>query len=226
LYAFLKAEGRVANNPAEAMTYAPEREWLPPVPPPPNVFIRLIEQPDTSTALGYRDRTMMEVLYAAGLRVSELLSLRVDDVYLEEEKIKVVGKGRGKPERYVPILNTAARYLTTYLHVVREDFLDGREGSATVFLSTRGTAMSKPAFRARLKRYAEQAGIETRIYPHLFRHGTLTHCLEGGADIRQLQALAGHKRLNQTAGYTHVSITSLKAVLRRCHPREIEYESD
>jgi len=172
----------------------------------------------TNTLKGYRDRTVAEVLYATGIRVSELIALALGDVHLCE-KILVVRKGKGGKGRIVPLSTWAVAYLKGYLKDVRPK-LQTQESGQHLFLNLRGRALGDDALCDMLKDYAKRAGIEKPVTPHVFRHTFATHLLRHGADLRAIQEMMGHKQVSTTQVYTRVEISDLKAVHRRCHPRE------
>lgn len=177
---------------------------------------RLLEQPDTATPLGLRDRAMLELAYAAGLRVSELLGLRLQDVQVEEGFVRVFGK-RAK-ERWVPFGESAKHALQRYLQFARPK-LCGKHSEDYLFLSERGTPLSRTQFWLRLKQYARRAGIARPISPHTLRHSFAVHLLQGGADLRAVQEMLGHASINTTQIYTRVSIDHLREVYQKHHPR-------
>ncbi len=176
----------------------------------------LLEQPDTSTPLGLRDRAMFELAYGAGLRVTELCGLTMDELHLKEEIVMVRGKG-GK-QRVVPFGRAAARALARYLDGGRPRLLDGRL-SPFVFLNARGGRLSRVGFFKNLKAHAASAGIVRRVSPHVLRHSFATHLLEGGADLRLVQELLGHADIATTQVYTHVDTRHILEAHRAFHPR-------
>lgn len=177
---------------------------------------RLLAAPVTSEAMGLRDRTMLEVLYASGLRVSELVSLLVPQVNLQQGLVKVVGKGN--KERLVPLGEEALNWLERYFREARGQLL-GALQSDVLFPSRRGTAMSRQAFWQLIKRYALKADIDKPLSPHTLRHAFATHLLNHGADLRVVQLLLGHSSLSTTQIYTHVARERLKSLHAAHHPR-------
>jgi integrase/recombinase XerD len=175
----------------------------------------LLASPDTGTALGVRDRAMLELLYASGLRVSEIVTIAADAVDLEAGILRVRGKG-GK-ERLVPFGRSAARWLGRYLDGARPG-LD-RKRSSHLFLSVRGTAMTRQRFWQLIEAYGRAAGIRSRLTPHRLRHAFATHLLEHGADLRALQMMLGHADIATTQIYTQVSRSRLRRVYDEFHPR-------
>ena len=175
----------------------------------------LLRAPDESTPLGLRDRAMLELLYASGLRVSEIVSIPRDRVDLESGILRVSGKG-GR-ERLVPFGESASQWLVRYLSDVRPP-LD-RKGRAELFLSARGTAMTRQRFWQLVLKYGRAAGIRRKLAPHAVRHAFATHLLERGADLRALQMMLGHADISTTQIYTRVSAGRLRSVYDRYHPR-------
>jgi integrase/recombinase XerD len=175
----------------------------------------LLAQPDPKTPLGRRDRAMLEVLYATGLRVSELITLKTSDVHRGAGFLRVMGKG--SKERLVPVGRSALAFLQDYLETARPRLAKGRVSEA-LFLSNRGRAMTRQQFFLLLKRYARAAGIKKDVSPHKLRHSFATHLLGNGADLRSVQAMLGHADLATTQIYTHVTPERLKAIHKH-HPR-------
>ena len=176
----------------------------------------LLLSPDTSTLLGLRDRVLFEVLYATGLRVTELVSLVLSQVNLQQGVIRVTGKGN--KERLVPLGEEAINWLEKYLLTTRADLLKGQVTDA-LFVTKRGSEMTRQAFWYLIKRYALQAEIVTAISPHTLRHAFATHLLNHGADLRVVQMLLGHSDLSTTQIYTHVANERLKSLHSEHHPR-------
>jgi integrase/recombinase XerD len=177
---------------------------------------RLLDAPDAKQPLGCRDRAMLETLYATGLRVSELVALRLNELRVNPGVVQIVGKG-GK-ERLVPLGESAMDAVDTYLRTARGDLLNTRT-SDYVFVTRRGTAMTRQAFWQLIKRYAKIAGIKTALSPHTLRHAFATHLLNHGADLRSVQMLLGHSDLSTTQIYTHVAQERLKNLHAQHHPR-------
>lgn len=176
----------------------------------------LLQAPDTGTRLGLRDRAMLEVLYACGLRVSELVKMRLDQVNLRVGCLRIIGKG--SKERLVPLGEDAMTWLNRYQDEARSDFLRGRPGD-NLFISQRGTALTRQAFWHLIKRYALKAGIRKTLSPHTLRHAFATHLVNHGADLRVVQLLLGHSDLSTTQIYTYVARERLKALHAEHHPR-------
>lgn len=176
----------------------------------------LLAQPDTTQALGLRDRTMLEVLYATGLRVSELITLQFEQVNMRQGLVRCIGKGN--KERLVPLGEIALDWLQDYLMESRPELLNGKV-TDDLFPTQRGKAMSRQAFWYLIKRYAKQAMIEKDLSPHTLRHAFATHLLNHGADLRVVQLLLGHSDLSTTQIYTHVAKERLKSLHTEHHPR-------
>ena len=177
---------------------------------------RLLAAPDPRTAAGRRDRAMLELLYATGLRVSELISLGLNDVNLETRVL--VARGKGNKERIVPIGAPAAEAVKAYLAGARERLLRTRR-SKDLFVTPRGGRMTRQGFAKLLGRYARAAGIRRRISPHKLRHSFATHLLEGGADLRAVQEMLGYADVSTTQIYTHVDRSHARRLYEKYHPR-------
>lgn len=176
----------------------------------------LLSQPPVDIPRGLRDRAMLETLYATGLRVSELVQLRLENIDRRLGCVRALGKRR--KERLVPLGDQALDAIGRYLEEAREKLLSGRR-SAFLFVTSRGRGMTRQAFWKNLKRYAAAAGISKNISPHKLRHSFATHLLERGADLRSVQAMLGHADIATTEIYTHVNATRLRKVYDRFHPR-------
>lgn len=176
----------------------------------------LLEQPDASTSRGARDKAMLELLYATGLRVSELVGIRVQDIELERGHVMVFGKG--SKERLVPLGETAIRAVKAYLESARRSLLRGKDSEA-LFISAKRRQITRQMFWERIRSYARKAGILKPISPHTLRHSFATHLLDNGADLRAVQAMLGHADISTTQIYTHVSRERLKKMHEKYHPR-------
>ena|SRR2546422_195356 len=216
LYRFLEKEGVIGANPVPSFFQDRPARKLPRTLSREDVE-RLLRQPDPSAPLGVRDQAMLELLYASGLRVTELVSLQVKHIHLEEDYLTAYGKGA--KVRLIPFGKWAREKLLHYLKGVRPKLLKGRT-SSFLFLTRSGKALTRQAFWKLIRRYALAAGIEKRVTPHTLRHSFATHLLEGGADLRSVQSMLGHSDISTTQIYTHVNRTYLKEVHRRYHPRE------
>ena len=214
-YRFLVVDRQLDRNPADDLR--PPRAW----PALPKFLSleevdRLIAQPDTATVRGLRDRAMIELLYATGLRVSELVGVRAADLHLDEQYLTCVGKG--SKERIVPIGEQASEWITRYQSTARRDLMKGR-ATPRLFLNARGGALSRVGFWKILKQHGRAAGLPRTLSPHVLRHSFATHLLERGADLRAIQLMLGHADLSTTQIYTHVLEARLRTVYDRFHPR-------
>lgn len=176
----------------------------------------LLDSPQGDSPIALRDRAMLEVIYATGMRVSELINLQLGDLKLDVGCLNAFGKG--SKQRLIPLGEVALEILRKYLHYGRAKLLKDKRSEA-VFLNTRGQAMSRQGFWKKLKEYALKAGIAKNIYPHMLRHSFATHLLENGADLRSVQMLLGHADISTTQIYTHVIQERLKQVHEQFHPR-------
>jgi len=217
---FLASEGWIPGNPARIVASPRQEKRLP-------EYLRLdtvaelIEAADTKTPLGKRDRAILELLYAAGVRAGELVGLDLGDLDLREGLIRVVGKGR--KERIVPFGRSASEALQDYLHVRRELHKPGRSGGQpfpeAVFLNFRGGRLTTRGVGALVNRYVMGLAEKLRVHPHTLRHTFATHMLNAGADLRAIQELLGHESLSTTQKYAHVSVEQVLKVHQSCHPR-------
>ena len=222
-YRFLVLDRRLTSNPADDLR--PPAAW----PALPKFLTleqvdALIEQPDVSTPRGLRDRAMIELLYATGLRVSELINVRAADLHLDEAYLTCIGKGN--KERIVPIGEQAARWIRRYqrdarplLEVRLKPDATGTRKRATLFVNARGRPLTRVGFWKILKQYGRKANLPRTVSPHVLRHSFATHLLERGADLRAIQLMLGHADLSTTQIYTHVLEARLRAVYDRYHPR-------
>jgi integrase/recombinase XerD len=176
----------------------------------------LLNQPDLSAPIGLRDKAMLELLYATGLRVSELVGLRISDINLERGFLIVMGKG--SKERAVPMGEIAIAAIKQYLAGARQTLLNGKD-SDLLFISSKRRGITRQMFWERIKFYTIKAGIEKSISPHTLRHSFATHLLDNGADLRAVQAMLGHSDISTTQIYTHVSRERLKQIHEKYHPR-------
>lgn len=176
---------------------------------------RLLAAPDVETSLGLRDRAMMEMMYATGMRVSELISLQMSQINLRQGVARVIGKGN--KERLVPLGEEALDWLETYVRQARPQLLGNDQG--LLFPSRRGTAMTRQTFWYRIKAMAQVAGVQNNLSPHTLRHAFATHLLNHGADLRVVQLLLGHSDLSTTQIYTHVAQQRLQDLYDQHHPR-------
>ena len=215
-YRFLLRENKISIDPTLQIDNPKVGRKLPDVLSEQEVD-RLLEAPDIDTPLGLRDRTMLEFLYAAGLRVSELVNLRMTEINLRQGVLRVIGKG--SKERLVPIGEEALLWLDRFINESRPSLLKGNGAADVVFPSNRGDFMTRQAFWYRIKAYARVAAIRTSLSPHTLRHAFATHLLNHGADLRVVQLLLGHSDLTTTQIYTHVAKHRLKSLHVEHHPR-------
>lgn len=213
-FKFLLLENYLKKNPAERLTSPSLWLTLPRVLSVEEVE-KLMDRPDLKKPQGIRDRAILEVMYSSGLRVSELVTLELKDVRLDQGFL--VCKGKGSKERIVPLGRPAIRWVKSYLREVRP--LWDKYGSQTLFINRRGKAFTRQGIWKILKAYGKEAGLSEKIHPHVLRHSFATHLLERGADLRSVQMLLGHSQITTTQIYTHVSRERLKQVYDRFHPR-------
>ena len=215
LFQYLLREGRMKHDPT-ARLKAPRIGRLLPQSLTESEVEALLVAPDTSVPIGLRDRAMLEVLYATGLRVSELVQLRIEQINLRQGVLRVLGKG-GK-ERLVPLGEQAVAWLQRYLQEARPGFFKG-DIRPVVFPGRGGTALTRQAFWYAIKKYAVTAGIGKPLSPHILRHAFATHLLNHGADLRVVQMLLGHSDISTTQIYTHIAGERLKNLHAQHHPR-------
>ena len=216
-YRFLTGERYIRRDPAAVLEAAQKGLHLPKVLSIQEVEL-LLDQPNLGTIDGYRDKTMLETLYATGMRVSELVSLPVKNVDLKREYLIVMGKG--SKERMLPLGRTALRYLEHYLNVVRPQLLHGKPDSAKeLFVTGWGGAMTRQRVNEIIDAYGKSAGIAKKITPHMLRHSFATHLLNNGTDLRVVQELLGHADISTTQIYTHLDVARLREVYDKAHPR-------
>jgi integrase/recombinase XerD len=182
---------------------------------------KLIDQPDTKTKLGIRDRAFLEFAYATGVRVSELISVHLTDLLFNDYLVRIFGKG--SKVRLVPIGERAIEWVEGYCKSSRPLLAKPGQQSDVLFLNNRGKKMTRMGFWKILRKYSLQSGINKPISPHTFRHSFATHLIEGGADLRAVQEMLGHVDISSTQIYTHLDMEYLKEVHRTYHPREKEY---
>ena len=214
-YRWLLREGRIASDPTALIESPKLGRGLPKALSEQQVT-DLLEAPDISTALGLRDRTMLEMMYASGLRVSELVGLELASVNLNQGVVRITGKG-GK-ERLVPVGEEATDWLRRYLREARPQLTGGRD-CPVLFVTARRDGMTRQAFWYAIRKHARAAGISQPVSPHMLRHSFATHLLNHGADLRVVQLLLGHSDLSTTQIYTHIAREGLKQLHSRHHPR-------
>lgn len=216
-YRFLTAERYIRRNPAEVLEAANRGLHLPKVLSVAEVDA-LLDTPNLGTLDGYRDKTMLEVLYATGMRVSELVNVPLKNVDLKMEYVIVMGKG--SKERMLPLGRTALHYLEHYISVVRPQLLHGKpDSSKALFVTGWGGPMTRERFYELIVAYGQSAGLSKRVTPHMLRHSFATHLLNNGTDLRVVQELLGHADISTTQIYTHLDIERLREVYDKTHPR-------
>ena len=216
-YRFLTAERYLRRDPAEVLEAVQKGLHLPKFLSVQDVD-KLLEQPNLGTLDGYRDKTMLETLYATGMRVSELVSVPLQNVDLKMQYVIVMGKG--SKERMLPLGRTALKYLERYISVVRPQLLHGKpEGVQELFVTSWGGPMTRQRVNELIEAYAKSAGIMKRVTPHMLRHSFATHLLNNGTDLRVVQELLGHADISTTQIYTHMDMERLREVYDKTHPR-------
>lgn len=215
-YRFMTAEGYMDANPAEVVEAGTKGIKLPHVLSEDEV-VRLLNQPDITTAEGFRDRTMLEVLYATGMRVSELINLTLERVDLNMKYI--IAFGKGSKERIVPLGSVAAEFLQQYLEKVRPKLTHEDRNTNIVFLAFGGHELTRQRFWQIIRTYGRKANINKALTPHILRHSFATHLLDNGADLRSVQELLGHSDISTTQIYTHLTNKRLRDIYAKAHPR-------
>jgi integrase/recombinase XerD len=214
-FRFLVTEGMIESSPARLLGAPKLPRKLPDVLTRDEVDM-LLAQPDPSNQRGQRDKAMLELLYATGLRVSELVGLQMSNINLEAGYVRMVGKG--SKERMVPMGTKASEVLKAYLTEARGKLLKNRS-SSYLFLNSRGEGLTRQGFWKIIKKYGKKAGIRKEITPHKLRHSFASHLLEGGADLRSVQVMLGHADISTTQIYTHITRERLKQIHEKYHPR-------
>lgn len=214
-FTFLAAEKYITKNPVVNLEMPKTAKLLPQVLSTQEIE-KLLIQPDLAVKAGLRDRAMLELLYATGLRVSELVSLRFEDVNIEMAYVRCIGKG--SKERIVPIGKIAASFLVRYLNESRGKF-KAAVGNEYLFLNFHGEKMSRQGFWKIIKKYSKSAKLTKDITPHTLRHSFATHLIENGANLRSVQEMLGHSDVATTQIYTHITKNHLKEVYNKTHPR-------
>lgn len=215
-YRFMTAEGYMDANPAEVVEAGTKGIKLPRVLSEDEV-VRLLNQPDITTVEGFRDRTMLEVLYATGMRVSELINLTLERVDLNMKYI--IAFGKGSKERIVPLGSVAAEFLQQYLEKVRPKLTHAGRNTNIVFLAFGGHELTRQRFWQIIRAYGRKANINKALTPHILRHSFATHLLDNGADLRSVQELLGHSDISTTQIYTHLTNKRLRDIYAKAHPR-------
>lgn len=215
-FTYLFSNNYIKSNPVERVSPPKLSKNLPSVLTV-DEMDRILSVPDAEDKLGLRDKGVLEVLYACGLRVSELIGLKISNLLFDEEIIRVFGKG--SKERLVPIGRSAVKWTQEYLKRSRPLLENKAKSENIVFLNNRGTKLSRMGVWKIVDRYTREAGIEREVHPHTFRHSFATHLLEGGADLRAVQEMLGHADISTTQIYTHIDRDYIKQVHRDFHPR-------
>ena len=207
--------GRIKTNPLDFFDSPKQGRKLPEVLSVPEID-KLLNQPNEQDMLGLRDKTILEVMYACGLRVSEVIDLKIPNILFNDEVIRVFGKG--SKERVVPIGSSALNWINIYITKSRIN-ISKQYSEDYLFLNWRGRKLSRMAIWDIINKYTKMAKIQKEVHPHILRHSFATHLLEGGADLRSIQEMLGHTDISTTQIYTHVDITYLKEIHKQFHPR-------
>lgn len=215
-FSYLHRNNYILSNPVDKLN-PPKLSRKLPVVLNVNEMDKILTAPDVSDKFGLRDKSILETLYACGLRVSEIINLKISNLYLDDEVIRVFGKG--SKERLVPIGSSAIKWLKKYLSQSRPLLERKIKSENFVFLNTRGTKLSRMGIWKIIDFYSKQAGIEKEVHPHTFRHSFATHLIEGGADLRAVQEMLGHSDISTTQIYTHIDRDYIKQVHKDYHPR-------
>ena len=213
-YTCLTAKGKVPQNPAKGISVVKVERKLPQVLTGKEVEL-FLEQPQCTDLKGYRDRAMLELLYATGIRVSELIALDIDDLNLPGGILKCFSKGK---ERVIPLYPAAIRALNEYIYAIRPQLVDSLDETA-LFVNMNGERMSRQGFWKLIKHYQEKAGIKKEITPHTLRHSFAAHLLENGADLHSIQEMLGHADISSTQVYSRLLNQKIKDVYHKAHPR-------
>jgi len=215
-FSFLLQQGYIEKNPASKLTSTRRTRNLPSVLSFDEIE-KILEKPNIKNNLGLRDKSILELLYSSGLRVSELLNLKVSDLFFADDVIRVLGKG--SKQRIVPIGSSGVKWTTEYLTKVRPLLQKRMKSANIVFLNSKGSKLSRMAIWKIVKKYCIEAKIEKEVHPHTFRHSFATHLLEGGADLRAVQEMLGHSDISTTQIYTHIDREYVKQIHKDFHPR-------
>jgi integrase/recombinase XerD len=215
-YKFLIREGRLDENPVANIELAKVWMRLPDTLSKEEVE-QILSQPDATSPMSIRDKAMLELLYATGLRVSELVNLTISNINWQVGYLVTMGKGN--KERIIPIGNIAYKWLTKYIDEARPQLLRGKTNIDMLFTNRFGKRLSRQGFWKIVRRYAHRAGLLKKIHPHTLRHSFASHLLEGGADLRSVQIMLGHADISTTQIYTHITREKLKEIHKKYHPR-------
>lgn len=215
-FLYLLKNKYILKNPIEKITAPRISKKLPGVLDV-NEVDQILAAPDINEKLGLRDKAVLELFYACGTRVSELINLKVNDLFFDDEIIRVFGKG--SKERLIPIGSSAVRWAKEYLKKSRPLLMKKSKSENILFLNSRGSRLSRMGVWKIIDRYVKEAGIEKEVHPHTFRHSFATHLLEGGADLRAVQEMLGHADISTTQIYTHIDRDYIKQMHKQFHPR-------
>jgi len=215
-FTFLFLSQYIAENPIEKVSTPKLAKNFPSVLTVDEVD-SVLSKPDTKDKLGLRDKAVLELLYACGTRVSELINIKISDLFFEDDVIRVFGKG--SKERIIPIGSSAIKWINKYLKESRVLLMKKAKSENYLFLNNRGTKLSRMGVWKIVDRYVKETGIEKEVHPHTFRHSFATHLLEGGADLRAVQEMLGHADISTTQIYTHIDRDYIKQVHKDFHPR-------
>jgi len=206
----------ITSNPAERLSSTKITRKLPVVLSV-NEVENLLNQPDVKDKLGLRNKAILELFYSSGLRIAELINLKISDLFFDDEVIRVLGKG--SKERVVPVGSSAIKWVTEYLIKSRPLIMKKSKSGNYVFINNRGGQLSRMGVWKIVDRYVKEANIQKEVHPHTFRHSFATHLLEGGADLRAVQEMLGHADISTTQIYTHIDREYVKQMHRDYHPR-------
>jgi integrase/recombinase XerD len=215
-FVFMLQQGYIEKNPALNLKSTKIARSLPSVLSFDEVD-KILNTPKTNDKLGLRDKAILELLYSSGLRVSELLNLKISDLFFGDEVVRVLGKG--SKQRIVPIGSSAINWITEYLKKTRPLLEKKAKSENLIFLNSRGSKLSRMAIWKIVNKYCQEAKIEKEVHPHTFRHSFATHLLEGGADLRAVQEMLGHSDISTTQIYTHIDREYIKQIHKDFHPR-------
>ncbi|HMN23060.1 MAG: site-specific tyrosine recombinase XerD [Ignavibacteriaceae bacterium] len=215
-FLYLLKNKYILKNPIEKITAPKISKKLPGVLNIPEIE-KILSAPKVQDKLGLRDKTILELFYACGTRVSELINLKVNDLFLDDEIIRVFGKG--SKERLIPIGSSAIKWIGKYLKKSRPLLMKKSKSENNLFLNSHGTKLSRMGIWKIIDKYVKEAGIKKKVHPHTFRHSFATHLLEGGADLRAVQEMLGHADISTTQIYTHIDRDYIKQVHKQYHPR-------
>ena len=215
-FLYLLKNKYILKNPIEKITAPKIAKRLPGVLDV-NEIDKILSAPEVNDKLGLRDKAILELFYACGTRVSELIDLKVNDLFFDDEIIRVFGKG--SKERLIPIGSSAINWVGEYIKKSRPLLMKKSKSENNLFLNSRGSKLSRMGVWKIIDRYVKEAGIEKEVHPHTFRHSFATHLLEGGADLRAVQEMLGHADISTTQIYTHVDRDYIKQIHKQYHPR-------